>query len=122
MIEVEDGKDRIHLETLVVSSDDDLTSLEEFYQSDRRNDRRIFQGNDELVNKVWKHEFGCLWQDDLAHGLAIRDPKASAGFHLSNRYSLDPPTDNFCDIGSSIEREGNSTCDKVVNWGLMTCD
>ena len=55
-------------------------------QSDRRNDRRIFQGNDELVNKVWKHEFGCLWQDDLAHGLAIRDPKASAGFHLSNRY------------------------------------
>ena len=49
-------RDSIHLETLVVSSDDDLTSLEEFYQSDRRNDRRIFQGNDELVNKVWKHE------------------------------------------------------------------
>ena len=53
--------------------------------------------------------------------LPLRDSKASAGFHLSNRTAW-IPTDNFCDINSSIEGEGDGTCDKVVDWGLMTCD
>ena len=50
----------IHLETLIVTSDDVFTSLEELHKSDCGYNSCIFKCDNELVDKVWKHDLSCL--------------------------------------------------------------
>ena len=87
-----------HTEWLVVTSNDDFTSLEEFDQTDSWYDSRIFQWDNKLVDEVWQHQTNSLWQDDLTHCCIVWDTQASAGFHLTNRDSFDTTTHNFSNV------------------------
>ena len=85
-----------------------LEALEgELLNGDYRDDRGLFNGVDKFIGQRWQHHANGLGQDNQTHGLPPGETECVACFPLSGIDCLNTGPNNFGNIGTLEDTEGD---------------